>query len=90
MLPTLAVYLGMQNTSKLTRYSDGSIEMLNMLVADSGGLIRKEADMNAVVVQMIEAPQEDGTMEYRRLVSIICKDPEMLEALRAEAHRLLR
>lgn len=75
--------------SEFTKHSDGSTTMLNMIVHDSGALVRREADMNAVVVQLIEAPQDDGTMEYRRIVSIVCKDADMLDALTVEARRIL-
>lgn len=76
--------------SQFIRHFDGSASLTNFVFADDGAVVRKEADMNAVVVQLIEAPQEDGTMLYRRLVSVICKDPELLEPLQEEARRLLR
>jgi len=75
--------------SELTKHSDGSTTMLNLTVRDDGALVRREADMNAVIVQLIEAPQDDGTMEYRRMVSIMCKDADMLDALTIEARRIL-
>ena len=75
--------------SELAKHSDGSVSMINMTVRGDGALMKREADMNAVIVQLIEAPQEDGTMEYRRVVSIMCKDAGMLEALTSEARLVL-
>jgi hypothetical protein len=76
--------------SEIVRYADGSLNMLNFIVSDEGSLIRREADMNAVVCQLLEAPQEDGTMGYRRIVSIVCKDAGMLDALQEYAQHILR
>ena len=56
-------------------------EMLNLIPLASGGAIRREATLNAVIVQV--------TSWGERLVSIECKDQAMLPALQAEAARII-
>ena len=77
-------------TREILRGADGSITVINFAATDGGSLVMKEADMNAVMVQMFEAPQEDGTMLYRKVVSIVCRDAAMLDALKEEAFSILR
>lgn len=70
------------------RTEDGHIEAVNFFPEKGGALRRREAFTNAVIVQMFAVEQEDGSISYRKFTSIMCRNPEMLPALRAEAKRI--
>jgi hypothetical protein len=56
----------------------------------SNQITRPEVSVNAVMVQIIEAPGQDGERLFQRAVSILCKDEHMLPALQEEARKILR
>lgn len=67
-------------------YGDG---VGDFIPADSP-IARLSINVNAVLVQLLpDGFDDDGNALYRRVVSIICVDDEMLGPLRDEARRLL-
>lgn len=63
-----------------------TVTVVNLM--DDGTLRTIEPYMNAIIVQVLERPQEDGSIEYSEVVSIMCKDAHMEKELieRAQKH----
>lgn len=65
-----------------------TVTVVNLMTQDDGTLREIEPYMNAIIVQVLQRPQEDGSIEYIEVVSIMCKDPHMESELieRARKH----
>jgi hypothetical protein len=64
-------------------------ETINTLPNGSGGVIRAQSNMDAVVVQVLPGGGVDGEPTFQRIVSILYKDSLMLPKLQEEARRII-
>lgn len=66
-------------------------ELINVYPTETGELRPVLNGMNAVIVNYLPGePDENGSPQYIRAISIACSDDEMLPFLREAANELLR
>jgi hypothetical protein len=67
----------------------GARMLVNIAPTETGAIRAVEPDRNAVIVDIIPVPQEDGSIKNSRVIWIMCKDEEMRPALEDQARILL-
>ena len=67
----------------------GATEIVNMVANVDGSMRIPAMGVNAVLIQLLEVEQGDGTTKLQRFVSIQCEDESLLPALREEARAYL-